>query len=145
MKVNVPWTDTNTTYSAGTGINITGTTISGKNFTGASTAADGAAGIVPQPKKADASKFLRGDGTWQSIPTQTWYIFLKQDASTGKLYAAIQTSSTAPDGYTDGSTGIELFATHAESATYLRPASSTSRAVTADISGNLKAHTLELT
>lgn len=34
---------------------------------------------------------------------------------------------------------------HATSATYLRPASSSSTLVTADASGNLKAHTLELT
>lgn len=41
--------------------------VSIKSMTGASTESDGAAGLVPEPKSADASKYLRGDGTWQEV------------------------------------------------------------------------------
>jgi hypothetical protein len=36
-------------------------------FTGATTSADGAAGLVKQPLTSDKDKFLRGDGTWTTI------------------------------------------------------------------------------
>ena len=48
--VNVPWL--NTTYS---------------DFVGATAAANGESGLVPQPTSADYQKFLRGDATWQTI------------------------------------------------------------------------------
>lgn len=48
MKVNVPWTDTDTTYSVfSTGSN----------------------GLVPGPANGDTGKYLKGDGTWVSLPT----------------------------------------------------------------------------
>ena len=42
-------------------------------MTGASAAADGTAGLVPQPRAGQQANFLRGDGTWASIniPIQT--------------------------------------------------------------------------
>lgn len=49
--------DTNTTYS---------------NMTGASSSAAGKAGLVPAPSAGSQSKFLRGDGTWQT-PANTTY------------------------------------------------------------------------
>lgn len=49
--------DTNTTYS---------------NMTGASSSAAGKSGLVPAPSAGAQSKFLRGDGTWQT-PTNTTY------------------------------------------------------------------------
>lgn len=56
-KVNVPWTDTNTTYSA---------------FKGASSSAAGGTGLVPAPAQNGQAKYLRGDGTWQTPPNTTY-------------------------------------------------------------------------
>lgn len=42
-----------------------------EEMTGATAATDGKAGLVPQPKKGDQVKFLRGDGTWAQAATKT--------------------------------------------------------------------------
>lgn len=55
--VNVPWSDTNTTY---------------KNFVGATASAAGQAGLVPAPEAAKQNCYLKADGGW-SIPTDTKY------------------------------------------------------------------------
>lgn len=55
--VNVPWTDTNTTYT---------------NMGAASASASGKAGLVPAPAAGAQAKYLRGDGTWV-VPTNTTY------------------------------------------------------------------------
>lgn len=55
--VNVPWTDTNTTYT---------------NMKAATASAAGAAGLVPAPAAGKQTSFLRGDGTWV-VPTNTTY------------------------------------------------------------------------
>lgn len=55
--VNVPWTDTNTTYT---------------NMGAASASAAGKAGLVPAPAAGAQAKYLRGDGTWE-VPTNTTY------------------------------------------------------------------------
>ena len=39
-------------------------------MTGATSSANGAIGLVPQPLIADKERFLRGDGTWSDIPVQ---------------------------------------------------------------------------
>ena len=57
MYVNVPWTDTNTTYA---------------NMKAATASAAGAAGLVPAPAAGKQTSFLRGDGTWV-VPTNTTY------------------------------------------------------------------------
>lgn len=41
-------------------------------MTGASAAADGTAGLVPQPKASQQGNFLRGDGTWAPINTPSF-------------------------------------------------------------------------
>jgi hypothetical protein len=46
----------------GTAWKITGEIL--QNFTGATVSADGIAGLVPAPLISDATKFLKGDGTW---------------------------------------------------------------------------------
>ena len=59
MYVNVPWTDTNTTYV---------------NMSAATASAAGKAGLVPAPEAGAQTKYLRGDGTWQTPPdTNTTY------------------------------------------------------------------------
>jgi hypothetical protein len=55
--VDVPWTDTNTTYT---------------NMGAASASASGKAGLVPAPAAGAQAKYLRGDGTWQTPPNATY-------------------------------------------------------------------------
>lgn len=55
--VNVPWTDTNTTYT---------------NMGAASASAAGKAGLVPAPAAGAQAEYLRGDGTWQTPPNTTY-------------------------------------------------------------------------
>ena len=38
-------------------------------FVGATSAAPGSKGLVPEPQAGDDTKFLSGDGTWQTAPT----------------------------------------------------------------------------
>lgn len=100
MFVNVPWTDTNTTYSVvgangSTGLVKNGSTVTSAsgytacpiisgvpyykdtnttyaNMKAATASADGAAGLVPAPAAGKQTSFLRGDGTWV-VPTNTTY------------------------------------------------------------------------
>ena len=99
MFVNVPWTDTNTTYgvvgaNGSTGLVKNGSTVtSASGYTAcpivsgvpyykdtnttyanmkAATASAGAAGLVPAPAAGKQTSFLRGDGTWV-VPTNTTY------------------------------------------------------------------------
>ena len=55
--VNVPWSDTNTTY---------------KVMTGATASAAGQAGLVPAPAAGKQGQYLRGDGQWLTPPNTTY-------------------------------------------------------------------------
>lgn len=68
--VNVPWTDTNTTYT---------------NMGAASASAAGKAGLVPAPAAGAQAKYLRGDGTWATPPNTTYAV---ANESTNGLMAA---------------------------------------------------------
>ena len=64
--------------TAGTNIQINGTTISAtdttySNFVGATAQQAGSAGLVPAPTTSDPDKFLKGDGTWGTPPTGPTY------------------------------------------------------------------------
>lgn len=100
MYVNVPWTDTNTTYgvvgaNGSTGLVKNGSTVTNAsgytacpivsgvpyykdtnttyaNMKAATASAAGAAGLVPAPAAGKQTSFLRGDGTWV-VPTDTTY------------------------------------------------------------------------
>lgn len=100
MYVNVPWTDTNTTYgvvgaNGSTGLVKNGSTVTNAsgytacpivggipyykdtnttyaNMKAATASAAGAEGLVPAPAAGKQASFLRGDGTWV-VPTNTTY------------------------------------------------------------------------
>ena len=100
MYVNVPWTDTNTTYgvvgaNGSTGLVKNGSAVTSAsgytacpivggipyykdtnttyaNMKAATASAAGAAGLVPAPAAGKQASFLRGDGTWV-VPTNTTY------------------------------------------------------------------------
>lgn len=55
--VNVPWTDTDTTY---------------KVMTGATSTTNGKAGLVPGAAAGQQTRYLRADGRWMTPPNQTY-------------------------------------------------------------------------
>ena len=57
--LGIPGSDTNTTYSA---------------FKGATATAAGGAGLVPAPASGQNTRYLRGDGTWQTPPNTTYNV-----------------------------------------------------------------------
>lgn len=90
MFVNVPWTDTNTTYA---------------NMKAATASAAGAAGLVPAPAAGKQTSFLRGDGTWV-VPTNTTYglasttangLLRQLDGSTSSFMRGDGTWATPPN------------------------------------------------
>lgn len=64
--LGIPGSDTNTTYSA---------------FKGATSSAAGTSGLVPAPASGYTSRYLRGDGTWQTPPNTTYSTFKAATAS----------------------------------------------------------------
>lgn len=64
-NITITSDDTNTTYVA---------------MKGATASSNGATGLVPAPSSANATKFLRGDGTW-ATPTDTTYSAATQSAA----------------------------------------------------------------
>lgn len=109
LAVNVPWD--NTTYSAGNGISISGTTI---NNTGIRTLAIGASNGKTKVNGTDTSlvyglkdlayiaidgssstKYLKGDGTWASLPTPPSYLAGTGLKITGTTFSAKLKSETA--------------------------------------------------
>lgn len=103
LYVNVPWTDNNTNYTYSisgnlaepSGIKITLTGANGGSSSeytipvmqAASSSAAGHVGLVPTPAAGANTKFLRGDGTWQTVATTdtnyTYSIGGAQDGSNG--------------------------------------------------------------
>lgn len=86
--------------TAGTNIQINGTTISAtdttySNFVGSTGSADGAAGLVPQPLIADTGKFLKGDGTWGTPADTTYTAGTNVNISAQNVISATDTTYTA--------------------------------------------------
>lgn len=97
--------------TAGTNINISGTTISAtdttySNFTGTDGVDAGTAGLVPAPATTDAGKYLKADGTWDSIvipqsgiPTNATFWGQSYDSVNNKVDGTIDVSSDISSGY----------------------------------------------
>ena len=77
---------------AADGKTISATDTTYTHFTGATASADGTQGLVPAPVAGDQTKFLAGDGTWQTVQgsgTQTiFYMNASETGSTRHLYKA---------------------------------------------------------
>ena len=69
--LGIPGSDTNTTYSA---------------FKGATATAAGGSGLVPAPASGQNTRYLRGDGTWQTPPNTTYNV--ATDEANGLMSAA---------------------------------------------------------
>lgn len=82
-KVTIGITKDNVIAALGYTPPTTNTTYS--NMTGATSSADGKAGLVPAPAKGKQSSFLRGDGTWV-VPTDTKYTHPSYTAKSSGLY-----------------------------------------------------------
>ena len=62
--LGIPGSDTNTTYSP---------------FKGATASAAGGSGLVPAPAVGQDTRYLRGDGTWQTPPNTTYGVATSED------------------------------------------------------------------
>ena len=91
-KVNVDSTLTKT-FSNGANASMT---LSAKAMTGATGSAAGTAGYVPAPAATDNTKFLRGDGTWQTVGAApaTFYWFNYVDPVSGNFYFELFTDDS---------------------------------------------------
>ena len=70
-------------YDSATGIfdytpTTAGSTVS--DFTGATSSADGTAGLVIKPSAGDEGKYLKGDGTWATVTSGTTYSVVTDQA-----------------------------------------------------------------
>lgn len=100
LKGDGTWdTPPNTTYTAGSNINIdanneisaTDTTYS--NFTGATSSVAGANGLVPAPAAGDQDKALHGDGTWKDTTAKLVEMSYGESNAWAKFIAAYQAGS----------------------------------------------------
>lgn len=86
--------------TAGTGININAyDTISATAMTGATASTAGSAGIVPAPTTSDPDKFLKGDGTWATVPSGETTTVFYWDAPNSAMYkdSGFTTAATMSD------------------------------------------------
>ena len=100
LKGDGSWgTPTDTTYTAGTNVQIsaqnvisaTDTTYS--NFTGATSSVAGAAGLVPAPAAGDEGKALHGDGTWKDTTAKLVEMSYGEANAWAKFIAAYNAGS----------------------------------------------------
>lgn len=65
-----------------------------KDFTGATSLADGKVGLVPKPVKGDEINFLCGDGTWKSIPYGGSGLIVQDNILWSGLFSSASSGST---------------------------------------------------
>ena len=86
--------DDNTSYElTGAQVKDLANKIKGKaadnTFVGATSAAPGSKGLVPEPQAGDDIKFLSGDGTWQTAPTvNNGALTIQQNGTTLNTFTA---------------------------------------------------------
>lgn len=107
-KPSIPSSLSDITVSAGSNISISGDTISAtdttySDFTGCDSITAGAAGLVPAPSAGDESKFLKANGTWDSIPgggtVDQVYNSTSANAQSGIAIAGAGFLTSIPAGY----------------------------------------------
>ena len=76
-------------------------------MTGATSSADGTAGLVPAPASGEQGAYLRGDGTW-AVPTNTDTKVTNTLNTTAKAYVTGTTSSSTNTGTQVFDTGVYL-------------------------------------
>ena len=91
--------------TAGSNVQITGTTISAtdttySNFTGTDGVDAGTAGLVPAPAVSDAGKYLKADGTWDTvsggIPTNATFWGQSYDSVNNRVSGTIELGGLGP-------------------------------------------------
>lgn len=100
LKGDGTWdTPTDTTYSAGTNVQISaGNVISAtdttySDFTGATSSVAGANGLVPAPAAGDEGKALHGDGTWKDATAKLVEMSYGESNAWAKFIAAYNAGS----------------------------------------------------
>ena len=99
LKADGTWSITpDTTYTAGTNVQINGTTISAtdttySDFTGATSSVAGAHGLVPAPSAGDQEKVLHGDGTWKDTTAKLVEMSYGESNAWAKFIAAYNAGS----------------------------------------------------
>lgn len=106
---------TGTTYTAGANVQISpenvisATDTTYTHFTGATSSADGTAGLVPAPTTSDPDKFLKGDGTWGTPAGATYTAGTNVQISAQNVISATDTTYSnfvGTDGQTAGTAGL---------------------------------------
>lgn len=88
----------------GTGLDITEEVLSVPEMVGATSSADGISGIVPAPVKSARTKYLRGDGEWETPTDEKVKIstFGTSDATAYPIMAVNASSPSSSYAYTAG-------------------------------------------
>lgn len=92
-----------TQLTAGSNIQINGTTISAtdttySDFTGTDGTSVGAAGLVPAPATTDAGKYLKADGTWDSVQAGPTVVQTTGTSTTDVMSQKATTNMIFPEG-----------------------------------------------
>ena len=99
--------------TAGTNVNISGTTISAtdttySDFTGTDGTAAGTAGLVPAPATTDAGKYLKADGTWDTVSAGPNVVQTTGTSQTDVMSQAATSNMVFPSGYETSKTTIVI-------------------------------------
>lgn len=100
-----------TQLTAGSNIQINGTTISAtdttySDFTGTDGTSAGTAGLVPAPATTDAGKYLKADGTWDSVQAGPTVVQTTGTSTTDVMSQVATTNMIYPSGNETNSTNI---------------------------------------
>lgn len=99
--------------TAGSNVNITGTTISAtdttySNFTGTDGVDAGTAGLVPAPATTDAGKYLKSDGTWDTVAAGPTVVQTTGTSTTSVMSQVATSQLIYPNGYETNKSRIRI-------------------------------------